>query len=262
MSASEAGAGAREPRLPPVYRLVAMDSVSSTMDEARRLAQEGAEDGTLVWAREQTGGRGRRGREWSSPRGNLYLTLILRPMCAPREAAQLGFVAGLGLVDALGSVIPPMIEVHLKWPNDVLLNDRKAAGLLLEMATTEAGEIDFLLLGLGCNVKTFPQETEFPATSIHFEGAPPSLCEVDVLEAFSRHFLTWVNRWLEDGFAQIRQTWLRHAWHLGEEIEVRVGEDELKGVFRDLDADGALLLTTPNGAETRVSAGDVFFREA
>jgi BirA family biotin operon repressor/biotin-[acetyl-CoA-carboxylase] ligase len=260
MSAAESGAGPREPRLPPVYRLVALDSVPSTMDEARRLAQEGAEDGTLVWAREQTGGRGRRGRGWTSPRGNLYLTLILRPMCPADAAAQLGFVAGLGLVDALGSVVPPLIEVHLKWPNDLLLNDRKAAGLLLELATTPEGEVDFLLLGLGCNVKSFPEDTEFPATSIHFEGAQPSLCEVDVLDAFGRHFLTWVNRWLEDGFAPIRQAWLRHAWRLGEEIEVRADGEALKGTFKDVDDDGGLQLVLPDGEEKRISAGDVFFR--
>jgi BirA family biotin operon repressor/biotin-[acetyl-CoA-carboxylase] ligase len=229
------------------------------MEEARRLAAANAEDGTLVWAREQTAGKGRRGRGWESPRGNLYLTMILRPLCAPNEAAQLGFVAGLGLVDALGSVIPPLIEVHLKWPNDLLLNERKAGGLLLELVTTPDGVVDYVLLGLGFNVKSFPKETAFPATSIHFEGAPPSLSEVDLLEAFCRHFLTWVNRWLEEGFEPIRQTWLRHAWRLGEAIEVQVGEDTQSGIFVEIDPAGALVLRLSDGEQKRIAAGDVFF---
>jgi BirA family biotin operon repressor/biotin-[acetyl-CoA-carboxylase] ligase len=229
------------------------------MDEARRLAEENAEDGTLVWAREQTAGRGRRGRGWESPRGNLYLSLILRPQCTPQQAAELGFVAGLGLVDALGSVIPPMIEVHLKWPNDLLLNGRKASGLLMELSTTPDGQVDYLLLGLGCNVKSFPKETPFPATSIHFEGAPPSLTEIDLLEAFGRHFLAWVNRWLDEGFEPIRRAWLRHAWRLGEEIEVRSGDDVLTGTFDDIDETGSLVLGLTEGEKKKIAAGDVFF---
>ena len=118
--------------LPPAYRLVALDTAESSNDEARRLAEAGAEEGTLVWVREQTAGRGRQGRDWSSPPGNLYFSLILRPDCPAGEAATLGLAAALALGEALGKLMPPLSEVHYKWPNDVLLNRRKVSGLLLE----------------------------------------------------------------------------------------------------------------------------------
>ena len=100
--------------LPPAYRLVRLDRVGSTNDEAKRLAREGAEDGTLVWATEQTAGRGRRGRIWASPPGNLYLSLVLRPEGSPAQAAQLSFVAALGLGEALGTLAPPLVELRYK----------------------------------------------------------------------------------------------------------------------------------------------------
>ena len=146
-SASGMNASPEQPRLAPAYRLVALDCVDSTNDEARRLAEQGAEDGTLVWAREQTDARGRRGRSWSSPRGNLYFSLVLRPDCPPAEAAQLGFVAALGVGDAIGSVVPPLIEVRYKWPNDVLFNDRKGVGMLLESQMRPDGSLDWLEIG-------------------------------------------------------------------------------------------------------------------
>lgn len=247
------------PRLPPAYRLVALDEVDSTNEEAKRLAAAGAEDGTLVWARSQTAGRGRRGRSWDSPAGNLFLSLVLRPDCGPAEAAQLGFVAALGVGDGVGSVAPPLIEVRYKWPNDVLFNDRKGAGILLESQLLPDGGLDWLVLGVGVNVKAYPKDSDFPATSLQFEGAPPGLSEVALLEAFGRHFLSWTNRWLVDGFAPIRRAWLAHAYGLGEVITVNLPRESLRGTFRDLDQDGVLLLEQANGKLRRIAAGDVHF---
>lgn len=252
-------AGPAEPQLPPAYRLVSLDSVGSTNDEAARLAVEGAEDGTLIWAREQTKARGRQGRGWASPPGNLYFSLVLRPDCAVNEAAQLSFVAALGLGEAIGSVAPPMIEVTYKWPNDVLLNGRKGAGILLESKSASGGALDWLILGVGVNLQSYPEDTVFPATSLCFEGAPPDLGPVPLLEAFSRHFMTWVNRWLDDGFAPVRRAWLNHVHGLGEEIEVRLPHETLKGTFEGLDERGALLLNMPGSGQRTIAAGDVYF---
>lgn len=253
------GEGPRSPRLPPAYRLVALDSVGSTMDEARRLAeQEQAEDGTLVWAREQRGGRGRLGRRWASPRGNLYFSLVLRPDCAPMQAAQLGFVAALALGEAIGTVSPP-VEITFKWPNDVLLHGRKVAGILLESRSArQGGGLDYLILGCGVNLAHFPQDTPYPATSLRFEGVPASVTEEELLEAFGRHFLSWASRWLDEGFAPVRKAWLRHAERLGEAIEVRLPNESLRGIFRDLDPQGYLLLEREDGELRRISGGDVF----
>ena len=254
-----ATADERAPRLPPAYRLVALDSVDSTSEEAKRLARAGAEDGTLVWAREQTGGRGRAGHSWHSPVGNLYLSLVLRPECDARQAAQLSFVAALGVGDAVGSVAPPLVEVRYKWPNDVLFNDRKGVGILLEAELAPEGGLVWMVLGCGVNIASYPEDSAYPATSLRFEGALATLAPVDLLEAFGRHFLSWTNRWLEDGFAPIRRAWLQHAKGLGEAIDVRLPRESLSGRFADLDADGALVLELPDGATRRIAAGEVYF---
>jgi BirA family biotin operon repressor/biotin-[acetyl-CoA-carboxylase] ligase len=254
---SERG-GPEHPQLPPAYRLVALDTVDSTNSEAWRRAEQGAEDGTLVWAREQTEARGRRGRRWVSGSGNLFFSLVLRPECSPHEAAQLGFAAALALGDAIGSVAPPMIEVRYKWPNDVLLNDRKGAGILMESKMRGDG-VEWVILGIGVNLCSHPEDLDPPATSLYFEGCPSSVAPVDLLESFTRHFMTWVNRWLDDGFAPIRQAWLSHARGLGEAIRVNLPKETLDGRFKDLDADGTLVLEQPDGRIRKIAAGDVYF---
>ena len=246
-------------RLPPAYRLVALETVESTNDEARRLAEEGAEEGTLVWAREQTKGRGRRGRVWLGQPGNLYFSLLLRPERPPSEAAQLGFIAALALNEAIGSVAPPMIEVEFKWPNDVLLNGRKAAGILLEARAGEGGLLDWLVLGVGVNVAAHPEEADFPATSLRYEGA--EVTPEALLESFSRHFMAWTRRWLDDGFVPVRHAWLQHARGLGEDIRVNLPHETLEGTFLDLDETGALILGLPDGTTRTIAAGDVHFAD-
>jgi len=247
------------PRLPSVYNLVTFDSVASTNDEARKLAGQGEEntpDGTLIWAREQTAGRGRRGRTWVSPRGNLYLSLILRPEVPTRDAAQLSFVAALALYDALGNISEPGHQIHLKWPNDLLLQEKKVAGLLLESEGSAGDHPDWVIVGLGLNVEHFPNDAEFPATSLRAEHWSSTV--EDSLEAFARSFIGWANRWVEEGFAPIRRTWLQRAMGIGEPIEVRLAGETLHGIFKDMDDDGALVLDQ-EGEVKRISAGDVFF---
>ena len=248
-----------KPNLPSVYKLVSLETVSSTNDEAKRLAAEGEEtapDGTVVWAKEQTAGRGRLGREWVSPPGNLYCSLVLRPGVPVAKAAELGFVAALAVYDMFGTIGEPGHQAHLKWPNDILLNDHKVAGILLE-AETGGGDVpEWVILGLGVNVGIFPGDTDFPATSFRAEGWGAT--EIDCLNGFARDFLKWTNTWREDGFAPIRKNWLWRCHGLGEEIEVRLENETLTGVFTDLDEDGALLLKTGEGMR-KITAGDVFF---
>lgn len=249
----------REPELPSVYRLVSLETVDSTNAEAKRLAAEGEDrtpDGTIVWAKEQTDGRGRRGRKWHSPRGNLYCSLVLRPEVPAEKAAELSFVAALALFDALGSIGEDAHEAHCRWPNDVLLNGHKVAGILLEAEPGGGEVLDWVVLGLGVNVAVFPGDADFPATSLRAENWAAT--EVDCLEAFCRHFLNWTNRWLDQGFAPVRKTWLWRCRGKGEEIEVRLENETITGVFTDLDENGALVVKTALG-ERRITAGDVFF---
>src|SRR6185436_13795822 len=119
-----------------------------------------------VWADEQTAGRGRRGRTWLSPPGNLYLSLVLRPNDPPARAAQLGFVAALGLGDALAGLAGPRLQPRYKWPNDLLVNGKKLAGILLESENAAADRVDFVVIGIGVNIAVAPDDVEYPATSL------------------------------------------------------------------------------------------------
>ena len=244
------------PALPEAYRLHHFAAVGSTNDEAKTLARAGAPEGTLVWAGEQTAGRGRRGRVWRSPPGNLYLSLVLRPGGAPPRAAQLGFVAALGLGNALAPLAEAATALRYKWPNDVLLNGKKLAGILLESETAASGRVDFVVVGIGVNLVFAPEDVEFPATSLAAEGVagvtPPVL-----LEAFVRHFENWATRWREEGFAPVRAAWLARAEGLGAAIRVRLDRTTHIGRFLDLDADGALVLESAEGRR-RIAAGEVF----
>jgi BirA family biotin operon repressor/biotin-[acetyl-CoA-carboxylase] ligase len=246
-----------QPTLPQGYRLVFCESIGSTNDEAKRLARNGAPEGTLVWALEQTVGRGRRGRAWASPPGNLYVSLILRPQCLMNQAAQLGFVAALAVGDTLGSISEQRhAALSYKWPNDVLLRGRKIAGILLESELGDCEAQEFVVVGVGINLVSSPRDTEFPATSI----AEEDLCTVSpgaALEEFASHFQAWEDRWREDGFAPIRRAWRTHAAALGEPIRVRLEPATLHGRFVDIDQDGALLLESA-GEFRRVTAGEVF----
>lgn len=249
--------------LPAAYTPHVLDVCESTNDEAKRLAALGEDetpDGTLVWAREQTKGRGRRGRTWASPPGNLCFSLVLRPGVRAAEAAQLGFAAALAVYDALGAVVAPGHQAHCKWPNDVLLNGAKVAGILMESAGAAGTEApEWIVLGAGLNVvwRPEPEDVEYPATSLRAEGIEDVDAQM-ILESFARHFMVWSRRWLEDGFAPLRENWLWRAHGRGEPIRVRAGGKEFSGRFNDIDASGALIVETETGPVT-VAAGDVLF---
>jgi len=247
-----------QPRLPAVYRLVRYDTVGSTNDEAKRLARARAEEGTLVWGLEQTAGRGRRGRTWSSPPGNLYASLILRPHCPLDQATQLGFIAALAVGDTLSSICDNRLDgLSYKWPNDVLLRGRKIAGILLESELGGDREFPlFVVVGVGVNLVSSPRDTEFPAISIAEEElgtVPPGVA----LEGFARYFEAWAERWRAEGFAPVRAAWRAHAAALGESIRVRLEAATLQGRFLDIDQHGALLLECAEQTR-RISAGEIF----
>ncbi|CAK0755367.1 Biotin--(acetyl-CoA-carboxylase) ligase [uncultured Gammaproteobacteria bacterium] len=240
-------------------RRVRFGRCGSTNDEAKRLAQSGAPAGTVVWAESQEGGRGRRGRTWVSPPGNLYCSLIIRPGCAAATVAQLSFVTALAVGDTLCAFIQEPSTVRFKWPNDVLLNERKVCGILLEAdAPARCTALDWVVVGVGINLKHYPAQTEFPATALSVEvGQVP---EVEaVLEAFLRHFQVWFDRWQGQGFDPIRATWLAGALGVGERISVRLHTQSLSGRFCSLDHDGTLILDQDGGGRQRIAAGDVFF---
>ncbi len=242
--------------LPSGFTLIERAFVDSTNDEARHLAEGGASEGTVVWALEQRAGRGRRGRSWVSPPGNLYCSFVLRPYVEPARAAQLSLVAAVALGEAFDRFLDPAAVGH-KWPNDVLINGRKVAGILLESSGLSGACVEWVVLGCGVNVASYPEDTEFPATSLRAEGAKGATVE-RMLEAFLRCFAAWQMRWREEGLAPVRSAWLSRAVGLGAPITVRLPDAELHGRFSDLGADGALILDLDGGGRRAVSAGEVF----
>jgi BirA family transcriptional regulator, biotin operon repressor / biotin---[acetyl-CoA-carboxylase] ligase len=244
------------PSLPDGFRLLHFPTIGSTNDEAKALARAGAPEGTLVWADAQTAGRGRRGRLWLSPPGNLYLSLVQRPGAAPARAAQLGFVAALGLGEALLALTGPALLLSYKWPNDLLADGKKLAGILLESETGAAERVDFVVIGAGTNLAAKPESVEFPATSLAEQGFA-AITPALLLEGFVRHFADWAQRWRNEGFAPVREAWLARASGVGEDIRVRLERSTLTGRFHDLDHDGALLLDAAEGRR-RIAAGEVF----
>lgn len=243
------------PHLPAAFQLVMRGTVGSTNDEVRALAEAGAPDGTVMLAERQTAGRGRQGRSFASPAGNLYASFLLRPAISPVVAPQLSFVAAVALAETLGGFLPGGVRACLKWPNDVLVDERKIAGILLEAATTSAGLLDFVVLGIGVNLVSHPAGTRYGATDLATAGARVRVPAL--LEALAVSLAAWRSRWLAHGFPPVRAAWLAAAHGLGRPIDVRLGSTLISGTFADLDADGALIVEKAGGARQRVTAGDI-----
>ena len=222
--------------------------LASTMDATRACARDGAPDGTVVVARQQTQGRGRHGRDWFSPEGNLYASILLRPGLPPARLSELGFVVALAAADAVDAVLPRG-RARLKWPNDVLLDGAKIAGILVEIVEDNAA-----IIGFGLNILRVPEATPYPVTCLRDAGAntSPEAVLAHLLCALERHLA----HWSAHGFAHTRDAWLARGPAPGETIRVRIGTRIDTGRFAGLDADGALLLAE-NGATRRVVAGDV-----
>jgi BirA family biotin operon repressor/biotin-[acetyl-CoA-carboxylase] ligase len=248
----------RAASLPPFFRLRSFERIDSTQDEAVRLAEAGAAEGTLVLALAQGAGRGRRGRIWVSPPGNLYCSLVLRPRCAVAEGAQMGFAASLAVAEAAAQVLPRGVSVACKWPNDVLIAGSKLAGILLHSRAVAGGAaLDWLVLGIGVNLVSHPPETEYPATSLAAAGAP-GVTPASFLPILAERLLAWYDVWRAPaGFAALRDAWLARAYGLGGPIRVRLPSAEIEGRFAGLDADGRLVLDTQAGRQ-HIAAAEIF----
>lgn len=242
---------------PAGYGLKQFDTIDSTNEEARRLAQAGERGPLWIAAGEQTAGRGRRGRHWVSPRGNLSATLLIDPGKPAGECAQLSFAAALAASDAV-SALAPGSSINVKWPNDVLAEGRKIAGILLESASSGGAAPGWLVIGIGINLAAHPPDTEFPATSLPALGVTAPSPE-DGLLHLAAGFAKWYDIWRVEGFAPIRDAWLARAAGLGTRIRARLQNGELVGVFEGIDMSGALLLREAQDRVRTIAAGEVFF---
>ena len=188
----------------------------STNDEALRLAAAGAAHGTVVHALRQGAGRGRLGRPWSSPPGNLYVSVVLRPPPPSSRHAELGFVAALAVLDAVDAIVPTGVQASVKWPNDLLLEGAKLAGILLE-----GGGDGAIVAGFGVNIASAPTDLRYPATALALHG--PATVD-GTLAALLAALERWWAIWLRQGFPPIRTAWLARAPRPGHPIDVQQGD--------------------------------------
>jgi len=235
--------------------------LDSTSEEARRCADKGEEGPLWIIAERQTSGRGRRGRTWVSPPGNFMGTLLLRPQCHPRKASELSFLAAVAIHDAIHALLPPHLRpgLKLKWPNDLLHERRKLAGILLESSGVSGGELSWLSIGIGINLAHHPEGLDYPATSLASMGVG-EVTPDDALASLDEAFTRYLHQWRTlDGFSSIRRAWLARAEGVGESVTVRLPDQIFEGKFEGLAEDGAAEVRLPSGELRLVSAGDVFF---
>lgn len=255
------------------YSLLAHETVGSTNAEALGAARRGVAGPLWIAARHQSAGKGRRGRAWHTPEGNLAASLLLTADLPRPRAATLGFVAGLALNRAVSQVAPGVAvrvgvdgldgqrsRLTLKWPNDVLADGAKLAGILLEIEDLGEGRVA-VVTGLGVNVAAAPEGVPYPATSLHDLGA-----EVSAETLFAALSDAWIEFYaLWDGAAgigEIRRLWLAQAAGIGAPVAVRLGEGILRGRFETLDEEGRLIVMSEDGVRTAVAAGEVHFGAA
>nr|WP_208411788.1 biotin--[acetyl-CoA-carboxylase] ligase [Sphingomonas naasensis] len=229
----------------PTIRTVA--ETGSTNADVAELARSGASEGLWLRAERQTSGKGRQGRAWDSPAGNLYLSTLVRTRPGEPSPATLALVAAVALEEAVALFgVQPM----LKWPNDLLVDGAKLSGILLERVD------DAVIIGFGVNLSHHPVDLDRPATSIaaHAPAPEPQVFAETLAEIFAR----WLSRW-RDGVAPVRERWLAKAHPAGTALTARLSDGSaIDGLFEGLDSHGALILRLADSTTRVIHAGDVF----
>lgn len=232
-------------------------SVKSTNLIAAQMAAAGAADGTIITAEEQTGGRGRLGRVWHSPIGcGVYMSAIVRPKIKPEHAPGISIMTAVALADTICKYLPGIVQI--KWPNDVYINGRKTAGILMELSA-EKNRISHLIIGIGINinhqVSDFPDELRDSATSLRRE-LNYEICRVEFLQLFllnlEKEYESYLVNRLKKAHARIK----RYSLLIGSKVTIRSGRNDINGLATDIDTNGCLILQTDSGPRT-ISAGEV-----
>jgi BirA family biotin operon repressor/biotin-[acetyl-CoA-carboxylase] ligase len=245
--------------LPSGHRIIRVEETGSTNTVALDAARTGESSGLWIVARRQTGGRGSRGRQWVSIEGNLLASLLLRDPGPVARLPELTFVAALAVRDAIAGFAAQAASgksVSLKWPNDILVADRKVSGILLESHEVAGGRA--VIIGIGVNCVGHPSDTLHAATDLAAEGIDGDA--EAVLASMADRMAFWLETWNGGaGFADVRSAWLKHAKGLGERIHVRLPGRELTGTFEEFSQDGQLVIRLDGRDSIRLSAADIFF---
>lgn len=246
--------------LPEGYRRAAFDTLGSTNAEARARARAGDPGRLWVTARVQSAGYGRRGRGWSTDAGNLAASVLLLDPASPEACATLAFVAGVALHQAAVDLLGPATtdRLRLKWPNDLLLDGLKVAGILIEGEKLAAGGFA-VVVGCGVNCSAHPELSgPVPATDFAAQGLPVAV--EDMFGALARAMASEITIWDRgSGFPAIRSAWLARCTGIGQTIRVNLPGRSFEGRFDTLDAEGRLVVAHPGGSREAISTGDVFF---
>lgn len=238
--------------------VISYDSVVSTQPLAHEAAAKGAVEGTLILAEEQTGGKGRMGRPWHSPKGSgIWMSLILRPDIPLPTAPQITLLTAVAMAKTMQDVLG--VEARIKWPNDIFIQGKKVCGILTEL-NAEAHQIKYLIVGMGINanlsLEEFPLELREIATSLQIEAGSP-IRRASFIQAFCRIFERLYEGYLEHGFAPIRAAWEANSYTIGRQVQVYSTQTPLSGTAVGLDSDGVLIVRDALGQEHKVYSADV-----
>ncbi|MDP2941712.1 MAG: biotin--[acetyl-CoA-carboxylase] ligase [Candidatus Omnitrophota bacterium] len=230
------------------------DSLVSTMEIALQLGIKGAGEGTLVLAESQAKGKGRLGREWYSPKyKGIYLSLLLRPKILPHQAPMLTLLTAVSACEAIKEISD--LDARIKWPNDILLANKKLGGILTELSA-EVDEINFVIIGIGLNVNNDKRSLVSNATSLR-EQKKENINRVALLQELLRRIEANYLRFQRDGAGAILEKWREHSQTLNRRVKVYAHKEHTEGQALDIDGDGALLIRNDAGVIVKVYAGDV-----
>jgi birA, biotin-[acetyl-CoA-carboxylase] ligase region len=239
--------------------IVSYKKVDSTNIIAYELAEKGMKEGTVILADEQVKGKGRHGRHWSSPsKGGIYMSCILRPAIAPNEISRITLLAAVAVAQAIREI--SSLEVTIKWPNDIMIDQRKLCGILTEMKA-EQDSVDFVVLGIGINVNITKSDLPKGATSIKEElasrGVKNILSRVELAKKVLEKLEEYYNLMKREGFEPIINIWKDLSVMIGSRIKVSLHGKTFEGLAHDIDPDGALVVRTEGGILEKISSGDV-----
>lgn len=248
------------------YNLLMFNELGSTNIEAAKLASSAPIGNFVIWAKSQFAGKGRAGRQWESKEGNLYMSILLQSDAPIEDQAQVSFVASLSVADAISSLMhnpkaqvnkSSSVDVRLKWPNDVMVNDKKIAGILLE--SVKVGDKNYLIIGIGVNLDNHPDILDKPTSSLKLLDIAYISVE-QILNLIMSSFEKYYNLWHEGyGFAKIRELWLAKAYKFKDTITVSDGKQRISGLFEDLDMAGSIMLRLTSGQICTLYSCEIFF---
>jgi BirA family transcriptional regulator, biotin operon repressor / biotin---[acetyl-CoA-carboxylase] ligase len=237
------------------WPIVRFDEIDSTNEEARRRSSAGDLGPCWLTARTQTAGRGRLGRDWDSPKGNLFATALFEFPKPLTEATLVCFSAGLAVIDAARALGVEADALRLKWPNDILVGDAKLAGILIETGQSR-GRL-WMGAGFGINVATAPRRPDRPTARLADLMGGAGKTADEMLVALDTAFRSRLSSLLAEGFEPTRADWLKHAAHMGRRVELNPVSGRIEGVMEGLAEDGALILRLSDGSTTHVRAGEI-----